>query len=143
MNIDEKKEWLDRYRRLVRKCENLNAQINIARQRELPGGLKLSDMPKGTTQKDLSDYAAKFDRLLTDLERAQEKRRQVFFEITDAVNRLDGTEAQILTYKYLDLLEWEDVFDRTGYSRSRCYELHRLALENLEINNSVVNRSES
>lgn len=143
MNIDEKKEWLDRYRRLVRKCENLNAQINIARQLELPGGLKLSDMPKGTTQKDLSDYAAKFDRLLTDLERAKNQRRRVFFEITEVVNRLDGTEAQILTYKYLDLLEWEDVFDRTGYSQSRCYELHRLALENLEIKNSVVNRSES
>ena len=132
MNIDEKKEWLDRYRRLVRKCENLNAQINIARQLELPGGLKLSDMPKGTTQKDLSDYAAKFDRLLTDLERAQEKRRQVFFEITDAVNRLDGTEAQILTHKYLDLMEWEDIFEKLGYSKSRCLDLHRQALENLE-----------
>lgn len=143
MNTNEKKEWLGRYGRIVRKCENLNMQINIARQLQLPGGIQLSDMPKGTAQKDLSDYAVRFDRLWTDLQQAEDERRVIFFEIIDAVNQIENTvEAQMILKRYISLMQWNEICEETGYSRSACMKIHQSALESLNCEQLHINTQE-
>ena len=131
MTIEEKRNYLKRYKAARDAAEDIRL-----RQEELrslyacPKPIRYSDMPKGhDTEHDLSDFMAKWDELQHDLWDRQQECIQLMREISVAVDRLkDGNEKRVLMLRYIDCLKWEEIEERTHYSRTRLHGIHNSAL---------------
>ena len=61
--IEEKKEYLMRYRKIKREIRRLTAEIQELRLLKMyPSGGNHDGMPRGSGQRDLSDYMAAVDK---------------------------------------------------------------------------------
>lgn len=91
-------------------------------------------MPHGTDKKDLSDYAVKVDEIEQKLVAARYSRICAFQEVQRRIEAMeDEAEKDLLTYRYLRGLKWEEVAVRMGYSWRKIHYLHSDALEHFEI----------
>lgn len=99
-----------------------------------PGMKELDGMPTGSVQSDLSDYAAKLDELqkqyVGQLQKTLDQRQQIQSSI-DAMS--DETEQDLLRYRYIELLTWEQVAEKIDKQVRWTYELHLRALEHFRI----------
>ena len=108
-----KKEYLKRYAVLKRKESVLELEIEEIRSRYTGQAITYSDMPHGTDQRDLSDYAAQVDELLAELMRIRDdtiKERKSIASDIDAMQ--DGREKDLLKLRYILCMTWEDVADQ-------------------------------
>ncbi len=53
---------------------------------------------------------------------------QIRQELFDFIDRIDGVEGAILYEKYINLLTWEEVCCKVGYSWAQTHRYHRRAL---------------
>ena len=138
MNTEQKKLWLARYRQaryaekeILREIEELEGQF-ILPARPMDG------MPRGSSGgKDLSGFAAQYDKLRRKLLAQYEKRLHIYNEIVDAIEKssLNETERSILRYRYILCLQWEQIeeamhMDRTWMHRIRDRALMKLRFRN-------------
>lgn len=106
---EEKKEYLKSYKNLCDKLKSLEYQLQSLREVEESAKIqKLSDMPKGNKQTDLSDVAIKIEAVFTKIvqKRAEclKRRLEIESRIADMPN---GIEADILRKRYLEFKPWE------------------------------------
>lgn len=130
-----KKEFLREYGKIVRQMERSELKIQEMRASKILPSLINDGMPHGSDQKDLSDYASLLD---------EEERRYIKYryqrvkkckEITDRIERLQNEdEKDILMYRYIKLMKWEDICVKMGYSWRRAHYIHSNALKHFEIN---------
>ena len=91
-------------------------------------------MPHGTDKKDLSDYAAKVDEIEQELVAARYSRICAFQDVQKRIETMeDEREKDLLTYRYLRGLKWEEVAVRMDYSWQHTHKVHSRALENLKM----------
>ena len=91
-------------------------------------------MPRGSSQKDLSDYTAKIESLMEELKKEWVESVNRYERIRKSINKMnDEQEKEALTRYYL-LRENNKVIQRKmGVSKAKLYRIYDSALENFEI----------
>lgn len=136
---DRKKEYLKSYRNLFRKIKSLESQLQEIRElKSSAGAIVYDDMPKGTHQGDLSDYAVKIDQLATKIYNYKMLclDRKIAIESSIA-DMQDGLESEILRMKYIEFFTWESICVSIDYSWKHTHRLHSNALKNFEIKEDI------
>jgi hypothetical protein len=64
---EKKKEYLRQYRIHVRRIHRINAEIAELRSMKISPSMNNDGMPHGSSQGDLSGYAAELDRMVSEL----------------------------------------------------------------------------
>lgn len=132
---EEKKKYLKAYLNMKKREAELEEEIAELRSRYTGRAITYSDMPKGTNESDLSDYAAEVDRLDRRLLTMQQEAIKIYLQISDAIEKLeDIRERQVLRIRYLQgIKDWDAVGDKIGYSRVHTLRIHGSALLHFNI----------
>lgn len=132
---DEKKKYLKAYLNMKKREAELEEEIEELRSRYAGHAIVYSDMPKGTADKDLSDYAAEVDELEHRLRIMQQDAIKIYLQISDAIEKVEKiTERQVLRIRYLQgVKDWDVIGDKIGYSQVHALRIHRSALQHFSI----------
>lgn len=130
---EAKKQFLKKYQSLLRKERQLEREIESIRSRYTGQAITYSDMPHGTDQHDLSDYAAEVDDLLRDLEATKWQAIHQYHLILSGIEDIqDDREQEVLRLRYLHNMEWQDIADEMGWDRITIWRIHGYALQHFE-----------
>lgn len=87
-----------------------------------------------TDKKDLSDYAVKVDEIEQELVAARYSRICAFQEVQKRIEAMeDEREKDLLTYRYLKGLKWEEICVRMDYKWRQVHRIHAMAIKNLKM----------
>jgi len=91
-------------------------------------------MPHGSSQNDLSSYAAVLQEREEELYREGVSQVQSYKDIAFRISRLeDQDERDVLFYRYIKGYDWWKIAQIMDYSERWIYELHGRALKKMEI----------
>lgn len=91
-------------------------------------------MPRGSSQKDLSDYTAKIESLTDELKKEWIESVIQYERIRKAINKMsDEQEKEALTRYYILREKWKEIKNKMGVSEAKLYRIYDRALENFEI----------
>lgn len=134
MTTTEKKQYLQRYIIAKRNIALLTAQIDELQQIQTNPTVLLDGMPKGNQISDLSNYMAKMDMLLRELEAEREIQMIKYQEIRNAIKNMENdTEQEILTRRYILGQSWEKIAIEMRYSQGHILKIHGKALQNFSV----------
>lgn len=132
--IEEKKDYLRGYERAVRQMERINERIDEIRSNRIGTGINYDGLPHAHNNSDLSEYAAKIDSEIRRYMKARYRRTMICREISDKVERMDNEdEKDVLTYRYIRLMKWEDICVKMNLSWRRVHYIHNDALKNFKM----------
>ena len=134
---EQKKEYLNSYKKLCNKIRSLEEQIKSLREVEQSAKIsKLSDMPRGSNnQQDLSDYIVRLEKLIKELSNTKLEKEKRRLEIERRIGNMpDGIECDILRKRYIELKKWEEICVEVGYSWRQTHRFHSMALRNFKLN---------
>ena len=131
---EEKKAYLQSYKQYRQTARRLEEQLEELRLNEMLPSLAMSDMPSAHNQKDLSDYMAKYDELVSEIIRLRYEAVKRFEEIRQQVELLeDENEKMVLTLRYLRNYAWERICVEMNYSWMQIHRFHARALQDFKI----------
>lgn len=131
---EKKKEYLWGYQKTKRQLERLEEELAELRLDKMCPSVIQDGMPHASGSGDLSGYAARVDALERKILKARYKRIQKFKEIRDRIERLeDENEKDVLVYRYIRGMKWEDIAVKTGYSWKQVHRFHSNALEDFKM----------
>lgn len=140
MTVDEKKDWLNRYRDSVRRADEIAKDIA---DYSYIKGLKFEPVSIRNThshRRDLSDDAINLDDLKQDYLAECRQGVRIYKEIFDAIGygRQEDTvekmqESEVLFLRYLKLYRFEKIALEMDYTIESVYRIQRRALANLPI----------
>ena len=131
---EKKKEYLWGYQKTKRQLERLEEELAELRLDKMCPSVIQDGMPHASGGGDLSGYAARVDALERKILKARYKRIQRFKEIRDRIERLeDENEKDVLVYRYIKGMKWEDIAVKMGYSWRKIHYIHSAALENFDL----------
>lgn len=131
---EKKKEFLMSYQKEKRRVRRLEEQLEELRRNKMSPSVTNDGMPHGTDKKDLSDYAVKVDEIEQELVAARYNRICAFQEVQRRIESMeDEREKDLLTYRYLKGLKWEEVCVRMDYKWRQVHRIHAKALKNLKM----------
>lgn len=134
MNNEEKKQYLRRYQAAKRRAKMIQEEIEELRSSKTsPVGLG-DGMPRGRGTSDLSEYAARLDELMRELEAEKEMQMVTYREIRQQISMVpDPTEQEILSRRYLLEQRWEKISVEMNYDYRYVLKLHGKALLHFEV----------
>lgn len=131
---DLKKEYLKGFERAVRQMNRFEERIQEIRDSRMSISVASDGMPHAHNTNDLSSYAAMLDQELSRYLKARYKRDMKCKEIRDKIERLDNEdEKDVLTYRYIKLMKWEEICTNMHISWKTVHRLHGRALKNFVI----------
>lgn len=131
------KERLRRYREVKREARQIRDLLEEIESRLYsPKGQLLTGMPSAPSHEGGTVTEALIDRHAQLVQMYQEQLARLDEEqlaVETAIASLDDPKArQLLRYRYIDGLKWEEVCVRIRYEWSRTHELHGKALQQLK-----------
>ena len=131
---EKKKEFLMSYQKEKRRVRRLEEQLEELRRNKMSPSVTNDGMPHGTDKKDLSDYAVKVDEIEQELVAARYCRICAFQEVQKRIEAMeDEREKDLLTYRYLKGLKWEEICVRMDYKWRQVHRIHAMAIKNLKM----------
>ena len=130
------KEYLMRFMQVMREIEDLDRRMAQLRLKyAAPSAINYSDMPKAhDSNHDLSDYIAKMDEMTEYMINKYTRLRGIEVDIYKRLDRMqDQTEREILRYRYIDGLNWEQISTRLNYSKRNVTRIHGRALQHFPL----------
>lgn len=129
------REDLEKYLHLKAEAEQLKEEVNkLKASLESPRSIVIDGMPRsksGTNRTD--EMIGKYLTLQESLSLKWQMVVRAHIRIEDALDRLDDvTSRMILRYRYIEGLTWASIATKMGYSESRIYDLHKIALGQAE-----------
>lgn len=135
---DMKKEYLRRYRTHVRRIHRINAEISELRSMKLSPSLNNDGMPHGSSQSDLSGYAAELDSMVQELIDERYCRIKDYQEIVGRIKKLKSeNEKDVLFYRYIRGMDWWEIAEKMKFSERQIFRIHGNALANFQIPKDV------
>lgn len=130
-----KKEYLWSYQKAAKQIKRIEDKIKEIRGMKIYPAVTNDGMPHGTGGcGDLSGYAAKLDETERKYKKARYNRICLFKEITDKIELQENeNEKNVLYYRYIKWMHWEDICVRTGYSWKQIHRIHANALKNFKM----------
>ena len=129
------KERLRNYQKIKREREQLERKLaEVETLLYYPKIPQLSDMPhggsnEGNPQEDLAIHHIELQELYR--EKIDELAKEQL-AIERAIEPLNSTARQLMRYRYLDGLKWEEVCVKMNYSWSQTHNIHGAALKQLQ-----------
>ena len=142
MEKEEKKrkiKWLWRYRNALFEAESLWRQADEWKYRVIEPSCKVLDgMPRNTSvSNNTTRDIVKHMEIIEDAKKATADAKEIRTEVQHQINLLDdGILIKILTLRYIEGMEWDDVRTSVGYSKPHTIYLHNEALEKLNTSNN-------
>lgn len=131
---EKKKEFLRRYRKAVRREQEILDEIQRLRADKMFPSVCNDGMPRGSSQTDLSDYMAEIDAAIEDLKKERLEKIKIYREIEMRIRCMkDEDEQEVLRMRYIKGTKWEDIAEKMNYSYSGTLKLHGRALTDIEI----------
>ena len=132
---EQKKRYLQRFAEAKVAERELAEQLEELEGRYIMPSKVIDDMPHGSGQSDLSEFAAKYDALYQKLIHAYNRTVTVQHEIMCAIDDMPCGEylKTLLRYRYLDGKKWEEIACLMNYSYRRVTQLHGKALNIFKI----------
>lgn len=143
---DEKKKYLDRYRRARSSAKELESRLAMLQIDAMVPGQRAADaMPHGSGgDRDLSDYVAKYDEYVTSLIRKKQAAQSVMIEVSSAIEALEiEDEKQVLLYRYIHLMCWDEIADAMHIALRTAFYWHGQALAHFKIPDCIDMQSPS
>lgn len=135
---DLKKEYLRKYRTHVRRIHRINAEISELRSMKLSPSLNNDGMPHGSSQSDLSGYAAELDSMVQELIDERYCRIKDYQEIVGRIKKLKSeNEKDVLFYRYIRGMDWWEIAEKMKFSERQIFRIHGKALANFKIPKDV------
>lgn len=132
--IEQKKEYLEGYINSKNREALIKDQIQQLRLDTMFTALQGDRMPRGSSQKDLSDYTAKIESLMEELKKEWVESVIRYERIRKAINKMnDEQEKEALTRYYLLRENNKAIQRKMGVSKAKLYRIYDSALENFEI----------
>ena len=132
--IEEKKEYLKGYEKAVRQMERSEVKINEMRLNRICPSVNNDGMPHAHNNNDLSGYAALLDEEERHYMKARYNRIKTCKEISDKIERMENEdEKDVLMYRYIKLMKWEDICVKMEYSWQHIHRIHKRALKNFKM----------
>lgn len=132
--IEQKKEYLEGYINSKNREALIKDQIQQLRLDTMFPALQGDGTPRGSSQKDLSDYTAKIESLMEKLEKEWVESVIRYERIRKAINKMnDEQEKEALTRYYLLRENNKAIQRKMGVSKAKLYRIYDSALENFEI----------
>ena len=129
-----KKSYLRKYRKHGKRIKRIEAEIDEIRSMKMYPSMNNDGMPHGSSQNDLSSYAAVLQEREEELYREGVSQVQSYKDIAFRISRLeDQDERDVLFYRYIKGYDWWKIAQIMDYSESWIYELHGRALRKIEI----------
>lgn len=129
-----KKEYLRGYRKHRRRIKRIEAELEEIREMKISPSMNNDGMPHGSSQSDLSDYAAKLDVLEDELQEEGIEQVKAYKDIQSRIEELeDKNERDVLFYRYTKGLNWWEIANEMGYTERWVYKIHGKALAHLKI----------
>lgn len=132
--IENKKEYLRGYEKAVRQMKRSELRIKEIRLNKMCPSVINDGMPHASSQNDLSEYAALV---------VQEEKRYLKYryrcvakcqEIENKIEKLSNeSEKDVLMYRYIRLMKWEDICVTIGHSWQHTHRIHARALKNFKM----------
>lgn len=131
---EKKKEFLMSYQKEKRRVRRLEEQLEELRRNKMSPSVTNDGMPHGTDKKDLSDYAVKVDEIEQEMVAARYSRICAFQEVQKRIEAMeDEREKDLLTYRYIRGLKWEEICVRMDYKWRQVHRIHAMAIKNLKM----------
>ena len=131
---DKKKEYLWEYRASVRRVTRIEEELKEVREMKTSISIIYDDMPHGSGQSDLSDYASELDKLERDLVSERYRRVMLYKDISERIKALKSkNENDVLFYRYIKGLDWWEIAEKMDYSERQIYRFHGKALFHFEL----------
>ena len=135
---DLKKEYLRKYRTHVRRIHRINAEISELRSMKISPSLNNDGMPHGSSQRDLSGYAAELDSMVQELIDERYHRIKDYQEIVGRIKKLKSeNEKDVLFYRYIRGMDWWEIAEKMKFSERQIFRIHGKALANFQIPKDV------
>lgn len=132
--IEEKKEYLRGYEKAVRQMKRSEEKMIEMHLNKIMPSTGNDGMPHAHNNADLSDYAALLDEEERRYMKARYRRVKLCREIMNKIERMDNEdEKDILMYRYIRLLKWEDICVKMNHSWQHTHRIHKKALENFKM----------
>lgn len=132
--IEQKKEYLEGYINSKNREALIKDQIQQLRLDTMFPTLQGDGIPRGSSQKDLSDYTAKIESLMEELKKEWVESVIRYERIRKAINKMnDEQEKEALTRYYLLRENNKAIQRKMGVSKAKLYRIYDSALENFEI----------
>ena len=129
-----KKEYLRGYEKAIRQMKRCEERLKEIRGSRTSISVASDGMPHAHNQSDLSSYAALLDQEERKYMKVRYIRIQKCTEITNKIERLENEdEKDVLLYRYIKLMRWEDIAVKMGYSWQHIHKIHSRALVNFKI----------
>lgn len=129
------REELEKYLVWKAEAEQLKEQVErIKSELESPKSIVIDGMPRnGSATNRTEEMIARYLTLQEALALKWQLVVNAHLKIEDALDRLDDvTSRMILRYRYIEGLTWASIATKMGYSESRIYDLHKIALGQAE-----------
>lgn len=126
------------YRWAKKREERILEEIQALRMDKMFPSIVNDGMPKGSEQRDLSDYAAKLDELIQELKEERLEKVKRLSDIEKSIRQLKNEDAQIIMrLRYIDGLKWEEVCVAINYEWAQMHRIHARALREIKINDDT------
>mgnify|MGYP001863189940 CR=1 FL=1 len=130
---EAKKEYLSSYQKAVRREQEILDEIQQLRMDEMFPSVVNDGIPKGSEQRDLSDYVAKLDELIEKLKQERFEKIKRMDDILYHISLLrDEDEKRVLRLRYIKGLKWEEVAVNMDYKWAQMHRIHSRALKNFK-----------
>lgn len=129
-----KKEYLLGFQKISRQLARLENELAEIRLNKYCPSCISDGMPRASGCSDLSSYMAKVDELEKKILKKRYNRLQKQQEIRNRIERMeDENEKDVLTYRYLGGMKWEDIAVKMGYTWQHIHRIHSSALKNFNV----------
>lgn len=129
-----KKEYLLGFQKISRQLARLENELAEIRLNKYCPSCISDGTPRASGCSDLSSYMAKVDELEKKILKKRYKRLQKQQEIRNRIEKMeDENEKDVLTYRYLRGMKWEDIAVKMNIGYRHILRIHGKALENFKM----------
>lgn len=132
--IEQKKAYLKEYEKAVRRTNRSEEKIMEMRLSKIMPSTSSDGLPHTHNNADLSGYVALIEAEEKKYLKVRYQRIKICKDIVDKIERMENEdEKDILMYRYIKLMKWDDICAKIGKSWKQTHRIHSRALNNFII----------